>query len=133
MDVRQLLYFTTIVEEGSISAAAVSAPRSWPFPGISDECFPGVSNSATAWISKEVSAIGASASSSPAEVRRARSVSANRFTVFFSVFRKKKNKRRDISAVRKAVHAPCQGIATSRPVRLSHSSCRNVKFEVRRI
>ena len=72
--------------------------------------------------------MGASASSSPAEVRRARSVSANRFTVFFSVFQKK-NKRRDISAVRKAVHAPCQGIATFRPVRLSHSSCRNVKFE----
>ena len=77
---------------------------------------------------KGASAMGASASSSPAEVRRARSVSANRFTVFFSVFRKK-NKRRDISAVRKAVHAPCQGIATFRPVRLSHSSCRNVKFE----
>ena len=37
---------------GIISAAAVSAPRSWPFPGISDECFPGVSNSATAWTSK---------------------------------------------------------------------------------
>ena len=51
------------------------------------------------------------------------------FCRLFSVFRKRENKRRDISAVRKAVHAPCQGIATFRPVRLSHSSCRNVKFE----